>query len=82
MIDNKLLLERFDHKSLLIHRAALQDELINAVQTNIQWGKKCVHIEQSATQVSVQFEDGSMTSGDILVGADGIRSICARAMHV
>ncbi|HEY1164746.1 MAG TPA: FAD-dependent monooxygenase [Chitinophaga sp.] len=74
VIDNKLLLERYDHKSLMIHRAALQDELINALEKRVQWGKKCVQIKESATGVSVQFEDGSEASGDILVGADGIRS--------
>jgi 2-polyprenyl-6-methoxyphenol hydroxylase-like FAD-dependent oxidoreductase len=74
VIDNKLLLERYDHKSLMIHRAALQDELIHALERNVQWGKKCVRIKESASQVSVQFEDGSEASGDILVGADGIRS--------
>lgn len=74
VIDNKMLLERFHHRSLLIHRAALQDELIHAVQANIKWGKKCVQVASSARQVSAQFDDGSMASGDILVGADGIRS--------
>src|ERR1044072_3266876 len=74
VIDNKLLLERYDHKSLMIHRAALQDELVHALERNVQWGKKCVRIKESASQVSVQFEDGSEASGDILVGADGIRS--------
>lgn len=74
VIDNKMLVERFNHASLLIHRAALQDELINAVQARIHWGKKCVEVEQSAKQVTIQFEDGSTASGDIVVGADGIRS--------
>lgn len=74
VIDNKWLQERYDHKSLMIHRAALQDELINAVQASVHWGKKCVQVEETPTQASVQFEDGSMASGDILVGADGIRS--------
>lgn len=74
VIDNKMLLERYHHASLLIHRAALQDELINAVEAPIHWGKKCVEVVQSATQVTIRFEDGSVVSGDILVGADGIRS--------
>jgi 2-polyprenyl-6-methoxyphenol hydroxylase-like FAD-dependent oxidoreductase len=74
-IDNKIMKERYGHASLLLHRAALQDELINAVQTAIYWGKKCVHVEQGAEQVTAQFEDGSTACGDMLVGADGIRSV-------
>jgi 2-polyprenyl-6-methoxyphenol hydroxylase-like FAD-dependent oxidoreductase len=74
VIDNKMLLERYNHASLLIHRAALQDELIHAVQADIYWGKKCVEVAERGAQVTVRFEDGSTASGDILAGADGIRS--------
>jgi 2-polyprenyl-6-methoxyphenol hydroxylase-like FAD-dependent oxidoreductase len=74
-IDNRELETRFGHGGVSIHRASLQDELLNAVHGPVQWGKKCVSVEQSDTQVSVHFEDGSSDSGEVLIGADGIRSV-------
>ncbi|MEO7725971.1 MAG: FAD binding domain-containing protein [Burkholderiales bacterium] len=38
------------------------------------FNKSLVHVEQNATTVTAHFEDGSQASGDLLVGADGIRS--------
>jgi 2-polyprenyl-6-methoxyphenol hydroxylase-like FAD-dependent oxidoreductase len=75
VIDNRRLKERFGQPGLTIHRASLQDELINAVQEQIQWGKRCISVEQTDSMVTVHFEDGSSATGDILVGADGIRSV-------
>ena len=37
-------------------------------------GKTLTHIEQSAECVTAYFDDGSHASGDLLIGADGIRS--------
>ena len=38
------------------------------------FNKSLVRVEQSATAVTAHFDDGSQASGDLLVGADGIRS--------
>ena len=37
-------------------------------------GKGLVELEQSEASVIARFSDGSQTRGDLLVGADGIRS--------
>ncbi|KAI0111112.1 FAD/NAD(P)-binding domain-containing protein [Nemania sp. FL0031] len=46
-----------------------------ATNIPIQWGKRAIRIEHDSSKVSVHFEDGTSTSGDILVGADGINSV-------
>ena len=37
-------------------------------------GKRLVHVEETADAVRAHFADGSTAEGDVLVGADGIRS--------
>ncbi|KAK0610601.1 hypothetical protein B0T17DRAFT_621069 [Bombardia bombarda] len=38
---------------------------------DIRWDKKAARIEESDDKVTVFFEDGTLASGDLLVGADG-----------
>ena len=51
--------------------------LRNWLSTNlpIQWGKRLQHIEHNDNGVTAYFEDGTSSKGDILVGADGIKSV-------
>lgn len=54
-------------------RRRLRDWL--ATNLPIQWGKRVQRIEHDDEGVSVYFEDGTSAKGDILVGADGIKSV-------
>jgi len=47
----------------------------------IHMGKRLVAIDETEDSVKVTFEDGTMDTCDILVGADGIHSV-VRTMHV
>ncbi|PKK43459.1 hypothetical protein CI102_11825 [Trichoderma harzianum] len=51
--------------------------LRNHLATNIpiQWGKRVQRIEHDDQGVAVYFEDGTSAKGDILVGADGVKSV-------
>ncbi|KKK17014.1 hypothetical protein ARAM_003406 [Aspergillus rambellii] len=51
--------------------------LRNWLSTNIpiQWGKRAQRIEHDDQGVTVYFEDGTSATGDILVGADGVKSV-------
>ena len=40
----------------------------------IEYGKRLVSVEDTATGVTARFADGSTASGGVLIGADGIRS--------
>ena len=62
-----------------IHRADLHEVLLQAVRERlgadcVQLSKKLVSLEQDATSVKLDFEDGSSVKGDAAVGCDGIHS--------
>jgi 2-polyprenyl-6-methoxyphenol hydroxylase-like FAD-dependent oxidoreductase len=40
----------------------------------MEYGKRLVAVEDTPTGITAQFADGSIATGDVLVGADGIRS--------
>ncbi|KAL8924839.1 MAG: hypothetical protein Q9172_002504 [Xanthocarpia lactea] len=54
-------------------RRRLRDWL--ATNIPITWGKRVQRIEDDDEAVTVFFEDGTSAKGDILVGADGIKSV-------
>lgn len=62
-----------------VHRADLHETLANAVQ---KMKKGLVHLNKKATGytemedgVELHFEDGTSTKGEILIGADGVKSV-------
>jgi 2-polyprenyl-6-methoxyphenol hydroxylase-like FAD-dependent oxidoreductase len=62
--------------SVCAHRADLQRALADALgRQSLSCGKTCIAFEQHPEAVVAQFSDGTDEKGDILIGADGIRSI-------
>jgi 2-polyprenyl-6-methoxyphenol hydroxylase-like FAD-dependent oxidoreductase len=47
---------------------------------NVRLGKKLTRFEQDASTVTAHFEDGDTARGEVLVGADGFRSIVRRQL--
>ncbi|KAJ8119727.1 hypothetical protein ONZ43_g3386 [Nemania bipapillata] len=41
----------------------------------VQYGKRVARVDDSGEEIVVHFEDGSLASGDILIGAEGTRSV-------
>ncbi|MFB6455301.1 FAD-dependent monooxygenase [Chitinophaga sp. Hz27] len=74
-VSNVYIRQRYGQGAHMIHRAALHHELILATKQPVQWGKKLISIEDTADSVTAYFEDGTSATGDILIGADGIRSL-------
>ena len=65
-----------------IHRAALQDVLLSRLGPGeVHLGRKYVSFTQDDSSVTAFFEDGSSATGDILIGADGIRSAVREQIH-
>jgi FAD-dependent urate hydroxylase len=52
---------------------ALRDEAVRQ-GVRVEYGKRLVHAERTATGVRAEFEDGGHNEGDLLIGADGLRS--------
>eukprot|EP00929_Paragymnodinium_shiwhaense_P121943 TRINITY_DN9439_c0_g1_i1.p1 TRINITY_DN9439_c0_g1~~TRINITY_DN9439_c0_g1_i1.p1 ORF type:complete len:415 (+),score=51.56 TRINITY_DN9439_c0_g1_i1:43-1287(+) len=56
-------------------QSALADALPEGV---LECGKEIIEVEDLGTSVHVSFADGSAATGDLLIGADGIRSTVRR----
>lgn len=67
-----------------VHRADLHAMLTKAVLDHdpdcILLGKTATHVMTSGTNAIVTFEDGSTLTGDVIVGADGVRSAVRAAL--
>eukprot|EP00928_Gymnodinium_smaydae_P048649 TRINITY_DN32548_c0_g1_i1.p1 TRINITY_DN32548_c0_g1~~TRINITY_DN32548_c0_g1_i1.p1 ORF type:complete len:406 (-),score=39.23 TRINITY_DN32548_c0_g1_i1:242-1459(-) len=69
----------FDNKFGTFMRSEFQAALANALPEGVvQYGKKIVRVRELEESVQVEFADGSRAIGDLLFGADGIRSVVRR----
>lgn len=76
MSESSVALERrVGEISVVLHRAELLELLYQALgPEHVRLGMPCAFVSQDETGVTATFDDGSRTDGDLLVGADGIRS--------
>jgi 2-polyprenyl-6-methoxyphenol hydroxylase-like FAD-dependent oxidoreductase len=78
---NEVLDKRFPRAVIVFHRAdlieALERELGSGV---IRCGAGCTGFEQDAHGVTITLEGGERVKGDLLVGADGIKSVVRRTL--
>jgi 2-polyprenyl-6-methoxyphenol hydroxylase-like FAD-dependent oxidoreductase len=66
---------KYGRTTISIHRAELVRVLAAALPGDaLHLGKRCVGFEEAGVGVAVRFEDGTEARGDLIVGADGIRS--------
>jgi len=66
---------RFGAAHIATHRADLQRVLIDALQPDtLHLSLRCARVVDDGSSVQAQFQDGSEARGDILIGADGLRS--------
>ena len=67
---------------VVAHRAELQAAMLKALgDTPVQLNKALARFDQDANGVMAHFEDGSHARGDVLIGADGIRSAVRAQLH-
>ena len=57
-----------------VDRATLRGILLDGLSDAISFGKRLSTYESTADSVTARFADGSTATGDVLVGADGLRS--------
>lgn len=59
-----------------VHRAALHRVLLERLPEQIlHIGRQCTSVREYADGVELEFSDGSTTTADVVVGADGIHSL-------
>jgi len=70
------LLKQLGTINTVVHRAELLAMLLKALgEDKVQLGARCVGFSQDATRVCARFADGRKAQGDLLIGADGLRSV-------
>jgi FAD-dependent urate hydroxylase len=74
-IDIQPLVEQVGQRPYPVARTDLQQVLLDAFPGEVKLGYKCIGVEEQGDKVTAIFEDGSTATGDLLVAADGIRSI-------
>jgi 2-polyprenyl-6-methoxyphenol hydroxylase-like FAD-dependent oxidoreductase len=80
-IDMRQLNEEAGAPSICIHRADLQQCLMDMLQPHVVvTNAKCIGLRQDAHGVKVLLENGKTEVGDFLIGADGIDSIVRREL--
>ena len=74
-MDLRSIRDRLGHTTVSIHRAALHRILRSKLpQKTLRLGKTCQGLEIYDDAVVAHFKEGGKATGNLLVGADGIRS--------
>lgn len=64
-----------------VHRGDFLETLVNCLPPGkVQWGKNLIEMHEMAHGISLQFEDGSSTIADLVIGCDGIHSRVRQCM--
>jgi FAD-dependent urate hydroxylase len=58
-----------------VARTDLQQMLLDSFPGDVQLNTRCVDVEQDDESVTATFEDGRRVTGDVLIAADGLRSV-------
>ncbi|HEY9699647.1 MAG TPA: FAD-dependent urate hydroxylase HpxO [Trichocoleus sp.] len=74
-IDLSPLVEAVGQRPYPVARTDLQSMLLNAFAGEVTLNARCVGLETDETGVTAIFEDGHRATGDLLIAADGVRSI-------
>lgn len=74
-IDLMPLIQQVGQRPYPVARRDLQQMLLAAFKGEVKLDRKCIAVEEDATGVTAIFENGDKARGDLLVAADGVRSI-------
>ncbi|SJL04871.1 uncharacterized protein ARMOST_08242 [Armillaria ostoyae] len=66
---------------ILIPRASAHEALLLEIPDGVtKWGRKVVEVKERADAAQVIFEDGTVETCDLIIGADGVKSVCRQAL--
>lgn len=74
-IDLMPLIHEVGQRPYPVARRDLQQMLLEAFPGEVKLDHKCIGVEEDETGVTAIFENGNKVRGDLLVAADGVRSI-------
>ena len=75
-IDLLPLIDQVGQRPYPVSRSELQSMLLEQLgKEHVTLETKCIGAKEEGNQVTAIFEDGSMATGDVLIAADGVRSV-------
>ncbi len=75
-IDSTYAIAKYGVGSYAIHRAALQKVLLEELsEQHVRLNHKVISVNQNQDKASIKFDNGIEEEGDIVIGADGIKSV-------
>ncbi len=81
VIDIKYFEEKYNVKSVAIHRATLHEILLNELSdVPLHLNKKVKTVIESDKGIELTFEDGTAHKANVLIGSDGIHSVIRKSI--
>lgn len=74
-IDLMPLIHEVGQRPYPVARRDLQQMLVEALPGEVKLDHNCIGVEENESGVTAKFENGHQATGDLLVAADGVRSI-------
>jgi 2-polyprenyl-6-methoxyphenol hydroxylase-like FAD-dependent oxidoreductase len=73
--------ERYGYDLLMMRRAVVHEALLRAIPVDaVEWEKKVEAVRETDEGVVVEFTDGTSDNADLVLGADGVRSVVREAV--
>lgn len=67
--------ERYGYEMAMLPRAVVHEALLSSIaEKDVRWGVKVKSVQESGSQVAVEYADGSTDMADLVIGADGVGS--------
>ena len=73
--------ERYGYTMSMLPRAVVHEALLPGIpESDVRWGVKVVGVKENEENVMVEFADDTSETADLVIGADGVRSVVKESL--